>query len=160
MRLKTLTIKGFRGYLEEQSLDIDDLTTLIGKNDVGKSTVLEALEIFFNNDLVKIDAGDCHVASADRLVEISCTFTDLPGVLVLDAQAETSLDKEFLLTRAGELRIKKVWNCALARLKEDVFVTAFHPTAPSYGDLLELTNTALKTRFRGVCKKSCVSGSA
>lgn len=49
MRLIKFKIKNFRGYAKETSIDFDDLTVFIGKNDVGKSTILEALDIFFND---------------------------------------------------------------------------------------------------------------
>lgn len=55
MKLKTITIENFRCYKSPVTIAFDDLTTIVGRNDVGKSTVLEALEIFFNNDVVKID---------------------------------------------------------------------------------------------------------
>ncbi len=148
MKLKSVSVRGFRGYKDEQVLNLNNLTTLIGKNDVGKSTLLEALEIFFNNSLVKIDASDLNVASEDKLVEIACTFTEFPASLILDAQAATSLADEYLLLQSGELRIKKVWNFNGARLKEEVFVTAAHPSADKASDLLTLTNTQLKARYR------------
>ena len=53
MKLKTVYLKNFRCYKDEVSIEFDELTTFVGKNDIGKSTVLEGLEIFFNNDLVK-----------------------------------------------------------------------------------------------------------
>lgn len=148
MRLLSVTLKNFRCYLDEQTIRIDDLTTVIGKNDVGKSSVLEALEIFFNNDTVTIDSGDCHVAAADRIVEITCEFADFPSTLVLDAQAATTLAEEYLLAVNGNLRIKKVFKCAAGKPKEEVFVCARHPTAEQYCDLLELNNAGLKKRLR------------
>lgn len=48
MKLKTIYLKNFRCYKDEVSIEFDDLTTFVGKNDIGKSTVLEGLEIFFN----------------------------------------------------------------------------------------------------------------
>jgi energy-coupling factor transporter ATP-binding protein EcfA2 len=123
------------------------LTTLIGRNDVGKSTILEALEIFFNNNIVKIDSSDCHVSVPGGTVEISCSFAELPATLVLDAQAETSLAAEYLLDADGNLTIKKTFRCTTAKPKEEVFVVALHPSAVNYGDLLELNNTALKKRL-------------
>ncbi|OZD55611.1 OLD family endonuclease [Rhodococcus sp. 06-1477-1B] len=147
MRLKSVTIKGFRGYLGEQTVQLDDLTTLIGKNDVGKSSFLEALEIFFNNDTVKIDAKDCNVDSDDGIIEISCTFSDYPESLILDTQAQTSLAEEYLLDANGNVTLKKVWKTS-GRLTPEVFVRAAHPSAPLVSDLLGMTNTALKARFR------------
>ena len=83
MKLKTLYLKNFRCYKETISIDFDDLTTFIGKNDIGKSTILEALEIFFNNDLVKIDSSDANIYGNKEVV-ISCDFCELPSELILD----------------------------------------------------------------------------
>lgn len=46
MKLIEVKIKNFRGYKEETKLELNNLTALLGKNDVGKSTIMEALEIF------------------------------------------------------------------------------------------------------------------
>ena len=148
MKLISVSLKNFRCYQEENNIPIGNLTTFIGKNDVGKSSILEALEIFFNNEAVKIDCGDCHISAGDRTIEITCEFTDLPDTITLDAQAETSLAREYLLTMNKTLKIKKTFNCNIAKLKEEVFVLAHHPTANQYGDLMELTNTALKKRLK------------
>lgn len=147
MKLEAVTLKNFRAYRDETPVKISDLTTIIGRNDVGKSTILEALEIFFNNDTVKIDASDCNVRADEQVVEITCEFSDLPAQLVLDAQAETTLQQEYLVSSDGTLRIKKSWKCA-AKPKEEVFVCAHHPSAAPYDDLLQLTQTQLRARMR------------
>lgn len=46
LKIKTLKVKNFRGYKDETVVDFEKLTALVGKNDVGKSTILEALDIF------------------------------------------------------------------------------------------------------------------
>ena len=148
MKLIAVTLKNFRCYQEEKTIGIDNLTTIIGRNDIGKSSILEALEIFFNNETVKIDCADCSVAATDQVIEITCEFSEFPKRLVLDAQAETSLADEYLLAANGNLRIKKAYKCSGAKPKEEVFVCAHHPTATNYNDLLELTNTALKKRLK------------
>lgn len=48
MKLRTLTVSNFRCYRIPFTISFDDLTTLIGRNDAGKSTLLEALDVFFN----------------------------------------------------------------------------------------------------------------
>ncbi|NRG47756.1 AAA family ATPase, partial [Bacillus sp. CRN 9] len=58
MKLEKVILENFRSYEERISVDINDLTSFIGKNDIGKSTILEALEIFFNNTVVKIEQED------------------------------------------------------------------------------------------------------
>ena len=59
MKIKSLRIKNFRGYCDSGIIRFDSLTAFIGKNDVGKSAVLEALEVFF--DPKKMDKGDVNV---------------------------------------------------------------------------------------------------
>lgn len=147
MKLESVTLKNFRGYDDETSIRIGQLTTIIGRNDVGKSTILEALEIFFNNETVKLEPADCHVRAEDQVIEITCEFSELPSPIVLDAQAETTLQVEYLATRLGTLRIKKRWRCT-GKPKEEVFVCAYHPTAENYNDLLQLTQAQLRTRMR------------
>lgn len=147
MRLESVTLKNFRCYRDETTIRIGDLAAIIGRNDSGKSTILEALEIFFNNDVVKIEPGDCHVRADDKVVEITCEFSELPGTLVLDSQAETSLAQEFLLTKNGTLRIKKRWSCTAAKPKEEVLICAYHPSAKKFSDLLLLPQAQLRGRL-------------
>jgi predicted ATP-dependent endonuclease of OLD family len=49
MKIKKLVLKNFRIFNEITTIDFDNLTVFIGKNDIGKSTILEAFEIFFND---------------------------------------------------------------------------------------------------------------
>lgn len=49
MRLKTVKLTHFRGYRATTVIPIDEaMTGIVGRNDYGKSTVLEALAIFFD----------------------------------------------------------------------------------------------------------------
>lgn len=51
MKLKSVRLRNFRGYQSECIIYMDNaITGFIGKNDAGKSTVLEALDIFLNNN--------------------------------------------------------------------------------------------------------------
>lgn len=126
------------------------MTAFIGRNDIGKSTVLEALEIFFNSTLVKIDSLDACVYSEDQKVVIGCIFDDLPRSLVIDANATTTLADEYLLNEDGFLEIHKIYDCSNKNPKESVFAIAKHPTAISVKDLLLAKNPELKTKFTGM----------
>ena len=46
MKIVSLKIKNFRGYKDLTEIKFDNLTVFVGKNDIGKSTILEALDIF------------------------------------------------------------------------------------------------------------------
>ncbi|WP_331325333.1 AAA family ATPase [Acinetobacter baumannii] len=48
MELISIVLENFRGYHLKHTILIDEcLTGIIGKNDAGKSTIFEALDIFF-----------------------------------------------------------------------------------------------------------------
>lgn len=49
MRIKSVSITNFRSYNGEIKVDFQNFTAIVGKNDIGKSTILEALYIFFHN---------------------------------------------------------------------------------------------------------------
>uniref|UniRef100_UPI001FC8BC18 ATP-binding protein n=1 Tax=Burkholderia sp. BCC0801 TaxID=2676291 RepID=UPI001FC8BC18 len=112
----------------------------------GKSTILEALEIFFNDG--KPERGDACVHGKSTTIRIGCAFTSLPTEMVLDSAAHTSLAAEHLLNENGELEIIKEWNCSGKTPKEAVFAAALHPTNTDTADLLTLKNSDLKARIK------------
>ncbi len=148
MRLKAVTLKNFRCYADEVNVNLGDLTTFVGRNDIGKSSVLEALEIFFNNSVVSIEQGDANVHSGIEKVEITCEFTDFTDSLTLDAGAETSLADEYLLTDTGTLKLKKVYDCGSKKPSVEIFVIANHPSTPGFQNLLELKEKDLQSKVK------------
>lgn len=146
MKIKKLKIKNFRGYKEEVSIDFDDFTAFVGKNDIGKSSVLEALDIFFNDGkgIVKQDKDDINkqaLAEGDTDIIITAYFEELPERIVIDATNETSLVEEFLLNAEGQLEIEKRYpNAGTAK----VFIRAYHPTNASCSGLLLKTDRDLR----------------
>lgn len=144
MRLVAVALKNFRGYQQEQWVSFSDLTTVVGRNDVGKSTILEALDIFFGGNVVKPEVTDKNVSTLDNYFQITCKFSDLPPQLVLDAQATTKLSKEYLLDADGYLQIQKRWICSTSKPKEEVRAVCQHPSNDGMNNLITLGNTALK----------------
>lgn len=143
MRLVEVRLANFRAYQEEQSFNVSDLTALIGRNDAGKSTVLDALGLFFDHQLCKADVGDrCVHSSEDAEVSVTCVFTELPEAIVLDDTSETSLKDEYLVTGNGSLAIKKVFSGKT--FKAEPYILAIHPSIPDCCDLLTKKNPELK----------------
>ena len=146
MKIKSLKIKNFRGYKDCVEMNFDALTVFVGKNDVGKSTILEALDIFFNDGkgVVKIDKSDVNVQAAcegDFETEIAVCFTDLPSKIVIDSSVETTLDSEHMLNKDGCLEVvKKYKNGGAAK----VFLSALHPSNSKCSNLLLKKNADLK----------------
>jgi putative ATP-dependent endonuclease of OLD family len=155
MKLVSLKVKNFRSYRAVTELPLDDFTALIGRNDVGKSTLLEAMEIFFNQQVVKIDQNDACVHSTDRVVEIAGVFEELPSVLTLDARSETTLAAEWLLNNVGQLEIVKRYDCRAQKPREEIFAWARTSNDTRLRDLLRLKNVELKTRAREL---ECIEG--
>ena len=151
MKLRQVILKNFRSYRDEIRIDLDNLTAFIGKNDIGKSTILEALEIFFNNETVKIEAADASISGDKKDVLIGCVFCDLPSKVVIDASNPTSLAAEYLLNENKDLEIHKIFNCDVkASPKEKVFVLAHHPSAENYDNLLKLKIDELKNKWKSL----------
>ncbi|MCX8081158.1 MAG: ATP-binding protein, partial [Bacteroidia bacterium] len=146
MRIKKLKLENFRAYKEETVFEFGNLTTFVGKNDIGKSSILEALDIFFNENkgIIKIDSNDVNkFAKSERKEEIiiSVVFDDLPESIIIDATNPTNLKDEYLLNSEGCLEIiKKYPNGG----KEKVFIKANHPTNPNCSELLLKNNADLK----------------
>lgn len=111
MKLKKLYLENFRGFEKITIPFNDNLNVIIGKNDVGKSTVLEALEIFFNNETVKIEIEDLKVGASSQMT-IGVVFEVEPEKeYLIDAERKTSLKDEYLLNEEGLLEIRKTWDC-------------------------------------------------
>lgn len=146
MKLKSLTLNNFRVYQKSTKIDIENLTTIIGKNDIGKSTILEALDIFFNKGkgAIKIDKDDINkncIENGNKTIEISVVFDDFPASLIIDSTNETSLKAEYLVNTVSKLEIIKRYPNAGA---EKVFIKANHPTNKNCNNLLLKTQKELQ----------------
>lgn len=147
MRLKSVKLTHFRGYRESTVIPIDEaMTGIVGRNDFGKSTILESLAIFFEADGAKADKNDMNCFSLEEgaeQFEITCVFDDLPDSLVLDENVETSLAQEYLLNSQGALEIVKTFKAATGKL-ERTAIRCQHPSDPVLSTLLSLKMAELK----------------
>lgn len=152
MRLVQLKVTNFRCYKDETVIDLDDLVIFVGKNDSGKSSLFDALNLFFDEKAIPDKDDLCVHAHKDNAnIRVACVFTDYPSQLVIDAQHPTDLKAEHLLNSQGFLEIAKVYDCGLAKPRcSGVYARAVHPTADGYADLLSLTNAKLKERARSL----------
>ena len=146
MKINKIKIKNFRSYKDEVEIEFGDLTAFVGKNDIGKSTVLEALDIFFNENkgVIKIDKDDVNkqaLADSDTETIISVCFEELPTNIVIDSTNQTTLQAEYLLNSTNQLEILKKWSSGA---REKVFVKANHPTNDNCKELLQKKNIELK----------------
>lgn len=146
MKIKTIKIQNFRSYKDVVEIEFGNLTAFVGKNDIGKSTVLEALDIFFNcgSGIIKLDKDDINkqaLLEGNTETIISICSEELPTSIVIDSTNLTTLQAEYLLNSRGQLEIVKKYSNGG---KEKVFVIANHPTGNNCKDLLIKKNTDLQ----------------
>lgn len=131
MKISKLELTNFRGY-RNVSVEFDEnFNVIIGKNDIGKSTILEALEIFFNNETVKIDIDDHNVhANDEQFMSIQVSFRPEEKEYTIDT-VPTDLNKEYLLDSDSNLSVKKTWDCSKDKLSASslkTYLVANYPT--------------------------------
>ncbi len=149
MNLLKLTIENYRCYSAEFSVDFEDLTALVGRNDSGKSSLFDALEVFLDD--AKLDSDDASKEGDSTDIRITCEFGDLPDTILIDATHETSLSSEFLLNDRGNLEISKTYDGALKTPKlRSTSIRAIHPNREGVDDLLGLKIGDLKKRAREI----------
>jgi len=139
MKIKSVVVNRFRGYEKPIRVELEALCVLVGQNDIGKSTLLEALDIFFNEGkgCIKLDKDDINkncLMNGNDCIEIEVEFSELPTSILIDSTNETTLQDEFLVTSTGTLHIIKRYPAAG---KEKVYIRANHPTNPECKDLLQ-----------------------
>ena len=76
MRIKSIRVENFRS-VRSATLELDDLTALVGANGAGKSTFLRALLVFQGRQ--EPDEEDFYNRDTAKSIEIAVTFTGLPG---------------------------------------------------------------------------------
>lgn len=150
MKIEQLVLSNFRSYNDEIIVNFNDLNVFVGKNDIGKSTILEALDIFFNEGkgLIKIEKDDINknlLAQGNEEIKISVIFGDLPPEITIDSTNSTTLCNEYLLNQHNKLEIIKKYPKAG---KEKVFVKAYHPSNPQCSDLLSKKQDFLKKKIQ------------
>ena len=131
MKLIGLQLKNFRRY---KSIKFDlsqNLHMIVGFNDIGKSTILEALDIFFNGNsaLNKITINDLNIVAKDNddyNIEITCVFSlDENEKVVIDSQYEIAPKDEYLLNENGNIEITKEYNTHNKTIKPSVYLNCY-----------------------------------
>lgn len=111
MHLIKTKIKNFRSY-KEAEIELSQISVIIGRNDVGKSTLLDALSIFFENEKPQENDANVHLQTDE--ISITCFFqVDTQMPIQLDSgdsqNTQTTLQEEYLLNSDNLLQIQKIW---------------------------------------------------
>lgn len=130
MTVKSLILKNFRAYKDIKVNFDANMNVIIGQNDIGKSTILEALDIFFGQEVIKIDISDFNKDKEGDKIVIGVEFAiDENLQIIIDSTNPTNLNEEYLLNKDGYLEIVKEFEVKNDKLsKEKVFISANYPT--------------------------------
>lgn len=159
MKLIELKLHNFRGYKDE-SFKFNDMTAICGKNDAGKSTILEALDIFFNEEnknqgIIKIDSDDININHCDDMLSISCVFKICNNdEIIIDSSNKTTFKNEYLLNSDGNLEIKKEWQVIDGKFKgkKKIYLHANYPNYEEKNPAINMKISDLKKAYNEVFK--------
>ncbi|MCK4442615.1 MAG: ATP-binding protein, partial [Sulfurovaceae bacterium] len=116
MVIKSLILKNFRAY-KNIVVDFDsNMNVIVGQNDIGKSTILEALDIFFGQKVIKIDVDDLNNNVKEKEISIEVKFE-------LTKEDAKKLKLEYFLNMDNDLEIHKKFKIknTTKKLKEEFF---------------------------------------
>jgi len=102
MKVKEVYIENFRS-IQKINISCSDLTILVGKNSVGKSNLLLALDLFFNtSDKVLTEDMFCSFGDSDENIILELTFDRLT-----QAEKEGRLRKYVCASIGEGIRVRK-----------------------------------------------------
>jgi predicted ATP-dependent endonuclease of OLD family len=128
MKISKLILENFRGFYGKHEISFDNFNVFIGKNDQGKSSILEAIDIFIyegkgNVKVVQTDLNNYAQKNGVSEFKIAIEFSDIPKYVIIDTTNPTSLEDEYLLNENNLLEIWKIFKDG----KVATFLRCKHP---------------------------------
>lgn len=153
MELVKIKLKNFRAYENIEINLSQGLQMFVGKNDIGKSTIFEALDVFFNDKDagVKISIDDLNANAkrkSDSIVAITCQFSIEETDKFYVETVPVNLYEEYLLNNEGHLEVIKEWDFSAGMSPKFVtYLNCFIPnTIPA--EILTAKQTELKKKVK------------
>lgn len=136
MKIYKMRVENYRGIKDSGWLEFNQMNAIVGRNDAGKSSVLHAINAFYNEN--KLLEEDRYFGAGDAQTVIEIIFDgeqlfDIPVVL---------LDND------GKLHIKKSATQVGEAYKNTIIVRDFE--SASYKNILQLTASKYTSLFRGL----------
>ena len=107
MIIRKIKIQNFRGYKTAELNDLSEINACVGKNDSGKSTILEAIPIFLNPKY-KTKKKDFYLEEPNEMF-IEIYFMEFPSKIIING-IEIDLDKTGYVHQNGFLIIRKTYS--------------------------------------------------
>ena len=112
MKISRIEITNYRGIKDTQEVPLNNFSSIVGKNDSGKSIILNAIASFLNPKEYPITQSDYN--NSEEPIEIACTFQADKLAELLTSKIKSKIKKgdgleEFIgdLMIDGKLKIKK-----------------------------------------------------
>ena len=149
MKIEKVKIKNFRSYKDEVIIYLKDMNIFLWKNDIWKSTILEAIDIFFNDKKAcnPISFDDINKEFLNDNIEISICFSWLSDEIILDT-IPTKVEDEYIKNEEWLLEIKKVYTWD--KMKVSTYIVANYP---SNDDVLKNLLTFKNTDLKKICRE-------
>lgn len=120
MKVLSISITNFRGINNTITISFNDFCCIVGKNDVGKSTILKALDFFLNETAIKKE--DKNIYSQNNTITIELVFETPDTPIIVDDAIKTTFIDENLVDSDGHIRIKKEWDTSVSKIKPKTFI--------------------------------------
>ena len=111
MKIVDISIKNFRGIKHAEKIKCGAINTIVGRNDAGKSALVKALNVFFNE---KIKPEDIFQGKgADETTEISVRFSTNSSLnsLATDSEGKLNIVKVFYFDKGGRPKVEMYYIC-------------------------------------------------
>jgi len=150
MKISKIILENFRAFNESVEIPLSDFTAFIGKNDQGKSSILEAIDIFLNDGkgLVKVEREDINVNARSKnsdFFRIGIIFKDFPKELIIDEINPTNLKDEYLLNEDELLEVWKTFKLSARTYRIFTTISCIHPVNDNFiKDLLRKKRRELR----------------
>ena len=117
MKIDQVKIKNFKGVGDEITVKLRDYNCIVGKNDVGKSTIFNAMDLFLNDKDPIID--DKNIFANEDEICMEFYFSCNNVTITIDDVIPTTLENEGLLSEDHYLILKKTWNMTKSKPKSE-----------------------------------------
>jgi len=134
--LKSIHLKNFQCFKNSNEIPLHKITIFIGENDSGKSAILKAMEIFFNNRQMTLDLFHKIGNDIQKECEIEIKFRTLH-------ENDPTFPKLFIVD--NEVTIKKVFSLdEQYQIKSDVIIKSYIFSRTELNDIVALKAPQLK----------------
>ena len=99
MKLKKLKICNYRSFGEEQTIDIDNITTIIGHNSAGKTSALTALNTIFSDNVSEriLQRSDFHINKDQKPDDVQSIDLYIEAVFEFDEVANSNGEEPYAI---------------------------------------------------------------